>query len=74
MKTNFLRKGCCLVFLLFALSAISHAEGTVSVPHMTIHERTFDFKEVEEGAKVEHAFLILNKGDKALEIKRVKPS
>ena len=41
---------------------------------MIISERSFDFKEVKEGAAVEHTFRVLNKGDKALEIKRVRTS
>ena len=41
---------------------------------MTIPERAFDFKAVEEGATVEHAFQVLNKGDKVLQITKVKTS
>jgi hypothetical protein len=73
MKVNFFTIGC-LVFLCFALTTIAHGQGITSGPHMTIHERTFDFKAVEEGAKVSHAFRVLNEGDKVLEITKVNPS
>jgi hypothetical protein len=36
-------------------------------------ERSFDFKEVEEGRTVEHSFKVLNKGDEVLEIRKVNP-
>jgi len=40
---------------------------------MVLPERSFDFKEVEEGKVVEHAFKVLNKGNQPLEIKNVNP-
>lgn len=42
-------------------------------PGMTVVEREFDFKEVKEGAVLEHTFKVLNKGDKPLKIISVKP-
>jgi hypothetical protein len=40
---------------------------------MVIPEKSFNFKEVEEGKTVEHVFRILNRGDEPLEIKDVNP-
>lgn len=42
-------------------------------PSMVIEEKFFDAKQVKEGKIVEHTFTIHNKGDKALEIKKVNP-
>jgi hypothetical protein len=42
-------------------------------PRMTVVEREFDFKEVKEGAVLEHTFKILNKGNEPLKIISVKP-
>ena len=69
MKVNWL-----VVLLVFCLSVAVCAEETVSGPVMVIKEPSFDFKEVKEGTIVEHAFRVLNKGDKVLEIKKVKPT
>jgi hypothetical protein len=40
---------------------------------MVLPERSFDFKEVEEGKVVEHVFKVLNKGSQVLAITRVNP-
>ena len=42
-------------------------------PKMVIEEKSFDFKEVEQGRVIEHDFTVLNKGDQPLEIRKVKP-
>ncbi|MCP4669650.1 MAG: DUF1573 domain-containing protein [Deltaproteobacteria bacterium] len=42
-------------------------------PKMVLKETLFDFGDVLEGKGVEHVFKVLNKGDKPLEIKGVKP-
>ena len=73
-KRYFLKVNWLVVLLIFCLSVAVCAEETVSGPIMVIKEPSFDFKEVKEGATVEHTFRVLNKGDNALEIKRVKPS
>ena len=74
MRTYFFRPSWPVVLLIFCLSVAVCAEETVSGPVMVIKEPSFDFKEVKEGATVEHAFRVLNKGDKALVIKKVKPT
>ena len=40
---------------------------------MVLPEGSFDFKDVEEGKVVEHAFKVLNKGNQVLEIRNVNP-
>ena len=74
MRTYFFRPSWLVVLLVFCLSVTICAEETVSGPVMVIKEPSFDFKEVKEDVTVEHSFRVLNKGDKVLEIKRVKPS
>jgi len=63
-----------LVLLLLGSGCATSTKATVSGPHLVIKERSFDFEEVKEGDTVEHSFRVLNKGDQALEIKKVKPS
>lgn len=74
MRTYFFRPSWPVVLLVFCLSVTVCAEETVSGPVMVIKEPSFDFKEIKEDVTVEHSFRVLNKGDKVLEIKRVKPS
>ena len=71
IRMHFL-KTICLIFLVFALVAAVHAEVAVSGPQIIIDEQTFDFGAVKEGVSVEHSFKVLNKGDQALEIEKVK--
>ena len=42
-------------------------------PKMELKEKYFDTKSVKEGQIVEHAFIVFNKGDGNLEIKKVQP-
>ena len=74
MRTYFFRPSWPAVLLVFCLSVTVCAEETVSGPVMVIKEPSFDFKEVKVDVTVEHTFRVLNKGDKVLEIKKVKPS
>ncbi len=74
MRTYFFRPSWLVVLLVFCLSVTVCAEETVSGPVMVIKEPSFDFKEVKEDVTLEHSFRVLNKGDKVLEIKKVKPS
>ena len=46
---------------------------TPSGPSMILPERSFDFRDVEEGKVVEHTFKVLNKGNQPLEITNVNP-
>ncbi len=74
MRTYFFRPSWLVLLLVFCLSVTVCAEETVSGPVMVIKEPSFDFKEVKADVTVEHTFRVLNKGDKVLEIKKVKPS
>lgn len=66
-------------FLAFVLCVMTHACVTTQAnvtppgPLMVLKETTFDFKEVKEGARVQHSFRVLNQGDQPLRIKRVEP-
>jgi hypothetical protein len=60
------------VLLCAALFTASLAQ-TPSGPSMVLPERSFDFRDVEEGKIVEHAFKVLNKGNRPLEITNVNP-
>ncbi len=42
-------------------------------PRMVLKEKCFDAKQVKEDEIIEHTFNVLNKGDRPLEIKRVRP-
>ena len=42
-------------------------------PRVAVEGREFDFKEVKEGAVLEHTFKVLNKGDEPLKIISVRP-
>lgn len=60
-----------LLFFL-ALSAAPLAQ-TSSGPSLFLPERSFDFREVDEGKIVEHSFMVLNRGSEPLEIRNVNP-
>jgi len=62
------------VFFILILTPLLHAEETTSNPISQIKERSFDFGQVKEGALLEHCFSILNKGNKVLQIDRVRTS
>jgi len=70
-------KRMCLVILLSALclifSALPAMARKITGPLVIMKERSFDFREVKEGATLEHVFKILNKGDQTLEIEKVRP-
>jgi len=60
-----------LLFYL-ALFTASFAQSS-SGPSLFLPERSFDFRDVEEGKVVEHTFKVLNKGNELLEIRNVNP-
>jgi hypothetical protein len=60
------------VLLCIALFTSSLAQAPAA-PSMVLPERSFDFKEVEEGKVAEHTFKVLNKGNRPLEITNVNP-
>lgn len=59
-----------LTLLVFSSPVYSQ---NASGPKMFLPERQHDFKEVSEGAVVEHTFKVENRGDQILEIQRVNP-
>ena len=56
----------------FFLSSPATAQN-VTGPQMVISETSHDFKEVDEGAVLEHSFKVMNRGNQVLEIKNVNP-
>ena len=64
-----------IIFMLafFALNFHSFADQGSSGPKMVLKENVFDLQQVDEGAVIEHAFIVFNRGDQPLEIKKVKP-
>ena len=71
MKRLFTLASLC--FLLCVAPLSSGPAQTPSGPSMVLPERSFDFKDVEEGKVVAHAFKVLNKGNQVLEIRNVNP-
>ena len=69
------RIGFVIVFIILSFTLfLSPSLGeTVKGPKMVLREKTFDFKEVDEGEVVEHSFEVVNEGDAPLEIKKVQP-
>jgi len=62
-----------LAVLLYVVLFTASLAQTPSGPSMVLPERSFDFRDVEEGKIVEHAFKVLNKGNRPLEITNVNP-
>jgi len=42
-------------------------------PRMVLREKSFDFKEVNEGKVLEHTFKVFNEGPGPLQIIKVRP-
>ena len=61
------------VIILIAFSAHPALAEESKGPRMVFPERSFDFGDVREGTMISHPFRVINKGDRPLEIKRVKP-
>jgi len=64
-----------LAFLVFIVSFLPRtwAQEAPSSPQALFPEKTFQFKEVEEGNPVQHSFTVQNKGSEPLKIVKVKP-
>lgn len=69
-KTLLLWLLCVPIFILSNPFASAQPQ---SGPRMFLGEKHHDFKEVNEGAIVEHTFRVENRGDQVLEIQRVNP-
>ncbi len=68
-------KAILLALLIVTISAGSSLakEGSEPTPVVEVEESTYDFKQVSQGEIVKHDFRVFNRGDAALEIKKVKP-
>jgi hypothetical protein len=61
---------CFLNLFIFSYPAPAQ---NVTGSQMFITEASHDFKEVDEGAVLEHSFKVMNRGSQVLEITRVNP-
>jgi hypothetical protein len=69
-RVSMLALFCFLISFLFSSPAPAQS---VTGPQMVMTEKSHDFKEVDEGAVVEHSFNVTNRGNQVLEIKNVNP-
>ena len=65
--------GICLSALCFDVHLSVAWAQKATGPRMVLKEKSVEYKEVNEGDIIEHAFTVLNEGDQPLEIKNVKP-
>ena len=70
---KFVNAGCLSLFILVMFSWPALSGDTLDTPLSIIQEREFDFGKVKEGNRVTHDFVIMNKGNDILEIKKVSP-
>ena len=61
-----------LALMMLCLCPLATAQEKAAEPRLVISERSYDFKEVNEGDLLEHAFQVSNTGNGLLEIKNVK--
>lgn len=65
------------ILLVFICGMILYAYNVtaedIAGPKLVLKEKVFDFGNVIQGEIIEHAFIVANEGDKALEITRVNP-
>jgi hypothetical protein len=62
-----------ILFGLVFLARLSTGAGEVGGPVVFLKEDHIDFKEVLEGEVITHSFIVMNTGNDALKILRVKP-
>ncbi len=65
--------GISLLVLCLSTSFSSSWAQQPTGPKLVLEEKSFDFKEVDEGEKLQHTFKVRNAGDQPLKIKNVKP-
>ncbi len=61
-----------LALVIVCLCPPAFAQEKALEPHLVISERSYDFKDVNEGDILEHSFQVSNTGNGILEIKNVK--
>lgn len=54
--------------------SLAGAAAAIAAPEIAVDRPVYDFGSISQGKKVEHAFVIRNKGDAPLNIKSVRPS
>jgi hypothetical protein len=75
-KGGRMKKVLCGTFFLIFLISLNLSTGWAQQaigPRMVIEKPLFDAQQVKEGEIISHSFIVLNKGDQPLKIKRVQP-
>lgn len=78
MRAKFLKICCCSFMMIFVLMGMACSKKTFSepqiAPQISIPERTVSFRDAKQKTSLEHAFQIINNGNKDLEILKVQAS
>jgi hypothetical protein len=61
----------CLAVLILVVPWDAHSQDSKEGPSLALTEKEFDAGEVMEGNMISHDFMVLNKGDAPLEIRRI---
>ena len=64
---------CSCIVLTVCVGLTLAAGGKETAPVIEVEEPTYDFDQVTEGETVKHDFRVFNRGNKPLDIKKVKP-
>jgi hypothetical protein len=59
---------------LMTIIILAGTTGAVAAPEISVDRPAYDFGSISQGEKVEHVFIIRNKGNTPLSIKSVRPS
>jgi len=64
---------CLCTVLAVCVGLTLAAGGKETAPVIEVEEPTYDFHQVTQGETVRHDFRVFNRGNKPLDIKKVKP-
>lgn len=74
MRSKMLFSIICSMLLVFILSSFSFADDAAkNGPVAFFPEPRYVFEQTLEGKELQHDFIIMNKGDAMLEVKKVNP-
>jgi Protein of unknown function (DUF1573) len=60
--------------MLMTIIIVAGPTGAIAAPEISVDRPVYDFGSISQGKKVEHVFIIRNKGNTPLNIKSVRPS
>lgn len=63
----------CLCLVLMVWVGLALAGGEKTTPVIQVEEPTYDFHQVTQGEVVSHNFRVFNRGNRPLDINKVKP-